>query len=79
MFLTTYYYYYYYYYYYCCCCCCRDKDGDVDPDVMGVMVLSRVVIELSNCGLHESGRRQVTGCEGVASLGSMYCGEFFAS
>jgi len=36
------------YYYYCC----RDEDGDVDPDVMGLIVLSRVVIELRNCGLH---------------------------
>ena len=42
----TYYYYYYYYY------CCRDKDGDVDPVVVGVIILSRVVIELRNFGLH---------------------------
>jgi hypothetical protein len=41
VFLTNYYYYYYYY----CCCCCRDKDGAVDPDVIGVIVLSRVVID----------------------------------
>ena len=46
--MFLYYYYYYYYYYYCC----RDKDGDVDPDVLGVIVLSRAVFELKNCGLH---------------------------
>jgi hypothetical protein len=44
VFLTEYYYYYYY------CYCYSDKDGDVDPDVMGVIVLNRVVTELRNCG-----------------------------
>jgi len=39
---------YYYYYYYCC----RDKNGDVDPNVVRVIVLSRVMIELRNCGVH---------------------------
>jgi hypothetical protein len=41
------YYYSYYYYYYG-----RDKDGDVRPDVVGMIVLSVVVSELTNCGLH---------------------------
>jgi hypothetical protein len=57
MFLTYYYYHHHHHHHYHRRrrprrCCFRDKNSDVDADVVGVIVLSRVVTELRNCGVH---------------------------